>query len=92
MSGNPHPYYGRTQKPVCFSTRGECEGQVLGKVRRTVIAHVPMEDASGVAVSHLRIFPKTGRTRLDSPSLLEVEAGLVCLSEPHSISLSSPRC
>ena len=56
----------------------------MGKVRRTVIAHVPI----GV-VSHLRIFPRTGRTRLNNPSLLEVETGLVCPSESHSISLSS---
>ena len=38
---------------------------------------------------HLRIFPRTGRTRLNNPSLLEVEAGLVYLSDSHSTPLFS---
>ena len=38
---------------------------------------------------HLRIFPRTGRTRLNNPSLLEVEAGLVYPSDSHSTPLFS---
>ena len=32
-----------------------------------------MYESGEVRVSHLRIFLRTGRTRLDNPSLLEVE-------------------
>ena len=61
----------------------------MGKVRRTVIAHGPMEDTPGV-VSHLRIYPRTGITWPSNPSLLEVETSIVCPSDPHSISFFSP--
>ena len=59
-----------------------------GKVRRTVLAHVQPWKMHQEWSSRLRIFPRTGRTRLGNPSLLGVETGLVCPSEPHSISLS----
>ena len=36
-----------------------CIGQVLAKVRRMVVAHVPMDDTPEV-LSHLSIFPRTG--------------------------------
>lgn len=60
----------------------------MGKVRRMVAAHVPMEDSTDV-LPHLRISPRFRRTRLNNPSLLEVESSLVCPTELHSISLSS---
>lgn len=48
-------------------------GQVLGKVRKTVTAHVPMEDTSGV-VSHIS---ENLSENQENSSLLAVDMGLL---------------
>ena len=65
----------------------------MGKVHRTVIAHVPVEDTPGVISTSENLSENRENSAQKPPRLLGVEAGLVCPSEHHSISLlPSPRC